>query len=91
MIILLISHKSALKRLYMSKQLYLYSTSHCHLCDLAHAIVVHANVSVKTIEITDDEALLIKYGLRIPVLQRLDTLTELNWPFSENDIIELLK
>lgn len=95
MIILLFAAKLALKILLMPKQLNLYSTSHCHLCDLAYAMVmqikVSINVNISVTDILDDEILLANYGLRIPVLQRLDTRAELNWPFSENDILEFLK
>jgi hypothetical protein len=48
-------------------------------------------VVLETIDIAEDEALLDKYSLRIPVLQRQDTQDELNWPFSAMDISEFLK
>jgi Glutaredoxin-like domain (DUF836) len=73
----------------MTTNLYLYSTSHCHLCEVAHALILQALKipNLKTIEITDDEQLLARYGLKIPVLKRQDTLAELNWPFSESDVV----
>jgi hypothetical protein len=49
------------------------------------------DISVNVIDVADDEFLLAEYGVRIPVLQRQDTKMELNWPFSEADIQELLK
>ena len=93
MIILLISRKLALKIMLMLKQVNLYTTSHCHLCELAQAIVLQMQdcISVNIIEIADDEILLANYGLRIPVLQRQDTQTELNWPFSEMEVRAFLK
>ncbi len=76
----------------MIRQLYLYSTSHCHLCDLAYLLAIKIpDISVNVIDVADDEFLLAEYGVRIPVLQRQDTKMELNWPFSEADIQELLK
>ena len=36
---------------------------------------------VRPVEIADDEELLERYGVRIPVLRRLDTGEELDWPF----------
>ena len=88
MLLLLISKKLTFKILEMTKQLYLYSTSHCHLCELAYALILQAadasNVSL--IDIADDEVLLEKYGLRIPVLKRIDSNAELNWPFNLVDI-----
>lgn len=76
----------------MTEQLSLYSTSHCHLCELAYALVMKVpNISVIVIDIAEDELLLAKYGVHIPVLQRQDTDRELNWPFTEADIHQLLK
>jgi Glutaredoxin-like domain (DUF836) len=76
----------------MITNLYLYSTSHCHLCEVAHALILQALKipKLKTVEISDDEQLLALYGLKIPVLQRQDTLAELNWPFSESDLVKFV-
>ena len=77
----------------MYKNLYLYSTSHCHLCEIALDLVLQHVMAdgLTVIEITDDEHLLALYGIKIPVLQRQDTLAELNWPFSKEDIANFLK
>jgi hypothetical protein len=76
----------------MTEQLSLYSTSHCHLCELAFALAMKVpNISVIVIDIAEDELLLAKYGVHIPVLLRQDTEMELNWPFTEADIHQLLK
>ncbi len=77
----------------MMKQLNLYSTSHCHLCELAHALLmsISDDFSLKVIDIAQDETLLDAYSLRIPVLLRQDTQAELNWPFSAVDINNFLK
>ena len=86
------TEKFALKILTMIKQLYLYSTLNCHLCELAYSLAMEIpDISVNVIEVADDEFLLAKYDVRIPVLQRQDTKMELNWPFSETDILELLE
>ena len=76
----------------MNNQLILYSTSHCHLCELAHALVAESteHIALKVIDVADDNALLARYGVRIPVLQRLDNKAELNWPFNAADILEFL-
>ena len=91
--ILLIAGKLALKILSMMKQLTLYSTSHCHLCELAHTHLLHFpdGFKLEVIDIADDEALLAQYGLRIPVLRRNDSKTELDWPFNLSDVVEFLK
>lgn len=77
----------------MTKQLYLYSTSHCHLCELALSFVMQAgdDIEVDLIDIAENEALLTRYGMRIPVLQRQDTQAELDWPFNEASLHEFLK
>ncbi len=75
------------------KSLTLYSTSHCHLCELAHALLMPlpAGFRLEIIDIAEDEALLAQYGTRIPVLHRQDTKAELNWPFNAKDVALLLK
>lgn len=75
-------------------QLALYTTSHCHLCEQALALLIsikqqHA-IDWLTIEISDDDKLIEKYGIKIPVLQRVDNQAELNWPFSADDIVMLI-
>ena len=75
----------------MIPMLCLYSTTHCHLCELALDMLTGLNIdSVKSIEISDDDQLLQHYGLRIPVIKRLDTKAELDWPFTSSDIRQFL-
>ena len=58
-----------------------------HLCELAEKLLIESAVTpVKIIDIAEDDQLLLQYGLRIPVLKRLDTNAELGWPFNLNDI-----
>ena len=70
----------------------LYTTSHCHLCELAHELTLrHINHDlINLVEIADSHTLLTLYGMRIPVLQRTDTLAELSWPFSETDLQQFI-
>jgi hypothetical protein len=77
----------------MTKQLILYSTAHCHLCELAHSLLMNFidEFALEIIDIAEDETLLDEYSLRIPVLQRIDTKIELNWPFNTADINKFLK
>ena len=64
----------------------------CHLCELAYSLAMKiSDISVIVIDIAEDELLLEEYGVRIPVLQRQDIKTELNWPFNEVDIQQLLR
>lgn len=79
----------------MTVRLYLYSTSHCHLCELAESLLValanDSDLHWSTIDIVDDDALLALYEVKIPVLRRLDNDHEIFWPFTLNDIIHLIK
>jgi len=65
----------------MKLTLLLYTTSGCHLCEQAEALLQSASAPVETVEIADDEALLERYGVRIPVLRHRETGRELGWPF----------
>lgn len=74
--------------------IHLYFTSQCHLCEDAEALLAQVakqhELQWTCIEISDDSALLNHYGVRIPVLKRLDTLAELEWPFNISDIKKFL-
>lgn len=77
----------------MAKVLALYSTLGCHLCEQAKphifAALQHTDLSLKEIDIANDEALVEKYGLLIPVLAWQGR--ELHWPFDQQDIASLLQ
>jgi glutaredoxin len=62
-------------------KLLLYGTLSCHLCEQAEAVLHAAGVTAEYTDIAEDEALLEKYGMRIPVVRRVDNGTELGWPF----------
>lgn len=64
-----------------SVKLILYGTSFCHLCEQAEAVLQAIGVEAEHIDIAEDDALLEKYGVRIPVVKREDTGEELGWPF----------
>jgi glutaredoxin len=64
----------------------LYGTACCHLCDEAQAILHEMGIAADYIDIADDDELLEKYGIRIPVLKRVDTGAELGWPFDAEAI-----
>lgn len=76
-------------------QLVLYTTSYCHLCEQAEALLIslkdQTDINWQLTEISEDEFLTNKFGIRIPVLMRLDNQHELNWPFTENDILQLIQ
>ncbi len=76
----------------MLKQLNLYSTTHCHLCETAHALLLNFtdNIAFVMVDIAEDAVLLEQYSLRIPVLQRQDTKAELDWPFTSANIQQFI-
>jgi len=67
-------------------QLSFFTTAGCHLCEQAAALLQHVAadtpLDIIAVEIGDDEALVERYGIRIPVVQFEDG-EELNWPFDE--------
>jgi len=78
----------------MTIQLYLYTTSHCHLCEHAESIVASLahryDMQWAKVEIADDATLLERYEVKIPLLKRLDSGAEIGWPFNESDVENLL-
>lgn len=71
----------------MSKKLYLYTTAGCHLCDMAlaivHPVTQQLDIELELVEISDEEALVERYGIRIPVIRLEDREEDLGWPFDE--------
>jgi hypothetical protein len=74
----------------MAYTLILYGTEGCHLCDEARALLHQFDLTWETIDIAEDDALLERYGKRIPVLSRLDGDDELDWPFPHEKILQLI-
>lgn len=72
--------------------LLLYGTTGCHLCDQAEALLQTAAgaraLAWRYVDIALDDALVARYGTRIPVLCTPDG-RELDWPFSLLDILRL--
>ncbi len=63
----------------------LYSTSACHLCELALELLqkeqqAGCSIGLQIVDISADDALFERYGTRIPVLRAPDG-RELGWPF----------
>ena len=61
----------------------LYGTSGCHLCDQAEELLRSflGEDEFLLADIAMYEPLLERYGLRIPVLKRMQDDRELDWPF----------
>lgn len=72
----------------------LLSTSHCHLCEQAEVIIrnlAHQEcIHLTIIEISEDLTMMERYGRYIPVLQRLNTQTEICWPFNLQQLEEFI-
>lgn len=72
------------------KTLILYSTLGCHLCDVAKEltwpVLRSRDFRLQEVDIADSEALVEKYGIRIPVLLLEDANAELAWPFDAEDV-----
>lgn len=76
------------------EQLVFYTTAGCHLCDQAKA-VYQATLNpeffqVEEVDIADDDALVERYGVRIPVILQQRTGRELGWPFGPAELVEFL-
>ncbi|AZE83098.1 Thiol-disulfide isomerase [Pseudomonas orientalis] len=72
----------------------LFGTLGCHLCEIAEAEImplVEHGLLVELVDITDPVDLTEVYGLRIPVLRRVDTGAELDWPFDTEQVVAFLR
>lgn len=77
----------------MPPECQLFGTLGCHLCEVAEAELmplVEHGLLVELVDIGDNERLFENYALRIPVLRRLDTGAELDWPFSVERVVSFL-
>jgi glutaredoxin len=71
-------------------KLLLYGTRFCHLCEQAEAVLHAVGVTAEYTDIAEDEALLERYGMRIPVVRRVDNGAELGWPFDASALERLM-
>ncbi|MBD8150358.1 glutaredoxin family protein [Pseudomonas fluorescens] len=72
----------------------LFGTLGCHLCEIAEAEImplVEHGLLVELVDITDPVDVTEVYGLRIPVLRRVDTGAELDWPFDTEQVVAFLR
>lgn len=71
----------------------LFGTLGCHLCEVAEEQLmpfVGLGLQVEVVDIAEREEWVAAYGLRIPVLRRLDTEAELGWPFDQAQLAVFL-
>lgn len=68
----------------------LFATEHCHLCEQARDVLLACGLGGRytLVDISDDDQLMARYGLRIPVLA--GGARELDWPFDEHAVHALL-
>ncbi len=72
----------------------LLGTLGCHLCEVAEALLlpfVERGLLVELVDIAERADWVDRYGLRIPVLRRVDNGTELDWPFEAEQIVRFLR
>ena len=72
----------------------LFGTLGCHLCEIAEVEImplVEHGLLVELVDITDPDDLTDAYSLRIPVLRRVDTGAELDWPFDTQQVVAFLR
>lgn len=82
----------------MSIKLILYSTSHCHLCEQAIAMLddlmassmQQISFSYEIVDIIDSDEHMALYSIHIPVIYRLDNKETLYWPFTKSNIAKLV-
>ncbi len=78
------------------KQLILYSTTGCHLCELAKEqvspLLEQFSLELVEVDIADqgNEILLEKYGVRIPVIRLEGHMSDLSWPFDVYNVTQFL-
>ena len=58
----------------------LYTTPGCHLCEHAEVILDALAIPFRPVDIAEDDALIERYGVRIPVVAT-QSGRELGWPF----------
>ena len=74
-------------------KLFLYTGPDCHLCELAKrelAELREKQIKIVYRNVKNHSDWYHKYAVRIPVLQREDNHSELNWPFSVDEIRDFI-
>lgn len=76
--------------------LILYSTGGCHLCEQAEKVLSNVKqaypaVKWEVVDIAEEDELVERYGIRIPVIQLVGAEYDLGWPFTRDDVVHYLK
>jgi len=86
------------------RELLLYTTFGCHLCDQAEQALAPVvdfinsssggneedRITIRLVEIADSTELMHRYGLRIPVIRLHKAEADLGWPFDQAQAFEFL-
>ena len=78
----------------MRAECQLLGTLGCHLCEQAEGVLmpfVERGLLVEVLDITERAQWMADYALRIPVLRRLDSGAELDWPFEAQQLAAFLR
>ena len=76
------------------KKLIVYSTVGCHLCEQAVALItplLDSSYQIEEVDISTTDALMARYGVRIPVIARCDNQLEIDWPFDRARFMAFLR
>lgn len=76
------------------KDLLLYSTLGCHLCEQALDVIeplLAEQYRLIEVDISDSDELVSRYGIRIPVVARCDNHREIDWPFDRQQLLDFLR
>ncbi|HEY8354025.1 MAG TPA: glutaredoxin family protein [Methylophilaceae bacterium] len=75
-----------------ANQFILYGTSACHLCEQALEALssLKYDIELTMTDVSENDLLLERYGLRIPVLRHSMSGNELNWPFGPDELCRFL-
>ena len=72
----------------------LMGTLGCHLCEVAEALVLNGvekeQCEIYLVDIAEDDQLLEKYAVRIPVLVDVQSGKALDWPFDKQQLQQFL-
>jgi hypothetical protein len=75
-------------------ELLLYTTSGCHLCEKAKTalwpVLSLYELRLREVDIAESDALIERYGMRIPVVALADRPGELDWPFTSEQVAHLV-
>lgn len=67
----------------------LYTREDCGLCEVAEALLKDQGCRYHTVNIDRSLTLIQRYGDRIPVIVDIESGTELQWPFTAEDLRSL--